>query len=293
MWLWAGIAVVTVAVAAALDPSDRVPGWIRGEPFFAGRSATSWERSLRKPDEVTAGAATETLAAGRSSAVPVCVWLLRHSSEARVRSRAVNALAKMGKDAAPASADLVAALAESDPLVRSAVARVIGELAPDVPDAVPALSELFPDREAIRAVSRFGPAGAAAVPRLIKLLDHADTTVRREAVRTLGKIGESALPALLKLNALATDDPQAGVREQAAEAIGDIGPAAAASIPVLVRALHDAEPRVRRDAVRSLGNMGPAAKGFLGEINALANDSDPEVKTAAAAAARKISPKSD
>jgi HEAT repeat protein len=292
MWLWSGIAVVTVGGAAALDPSARVPGWIRGEPFFEGRSATAWERSLRKPDEVEAGAATEALAGGRAGAVPVCVWLLRHSPDARVRARAVNALDKMGKDAAPASGDLVAALADGDPLVRSATARVVGELAPDVPGAIPALVVLFPDREAIRAVSQFKEAGAPAVPRLTELLDHADEAVRRQAVRTLGKIGGPALPALPKLSALTTDDPQAGVREQAAEAIGDLGPAAAASIPVLIKALHDEEPRVRRDAVRSLGKLGPAAKGALAAVKALANDVDPEVKTAAADAARKIAAKS-
>jgi len=287
------VALVTIGLAAALDPAARLVGWARGEPFFQGRSATAWERELRKSDEVEAGAATESLAGGRTGAVPVCVWLLQHSPDARVRARAVNALVKMEKDAAPAGADLVAVLFDGDPLVRSAAARVIGKLAPEVPGAVPALIQMFPDREALRAVSQFKEAGAAAVPRLIELLEHTDPTVRREAVRALGKIGEPSLAALAKLNALATGDPQAGVREQSAEAIGDIGPAAAAGIPVLVRALRDEEPKVRRDAARSLGKMGPAAKDALGAVKALASDPDPDVKAAAADAARKIAAKAE
>jgi HEAT repeat protein len=281
---------IVAGVAIAFDPSARVLGWVRGEPFFQGRAATAWNRDLSNPDAVHSNQAIETLAAGKKESLPVCAWLARHAAQSQVRTRAIEAMAKMGKEAAPAGPDLVAALADPDPLVRSAAARTIGGLAPDVPGAVSALVRCFPDRDAIRAVAEFKQAGAEAVVSLIQMTRHPDAAIRRQVVRTMGKIGPASLDALPNLIALTTSDAEAGVREQSAEAIGEIGPAAAAGIPALVKALGDENAKVRRDAVRSLGQMGPTAKGSLKEVLALVNDPDDDVKKAAKDAARKIDP---
>jgi len=291
-WIALAFAVVVAlgGLAIAFDPAARVQGWVNGEPFYRGRSATAWRRDLRQSDELASTSATETLAAGKGESAPVCAWLVRHAPEAPVRIRAVEALTKMGKAAAPAGGDIVAALADTDPLVRAGAIRAIGGLALEQRGAIPALMALFPDRDAIRAVAEYREAGAEAVPQLINLTKHPDAAVRRQTVRTLGRIGTPALAALPDLRALTTGDPDAGVREQSAEAFGDIGPAAAAAIPTLVTALHDANAKVRRDAVRSLGKMGPAAKDALSAVQALMNDPDEDVKKAAKDAARKIEP---
>ena len=288
--LAAVVLVTAVGLAVMLDPASRVQGWVNGEPFYQGRSSTAWRRDLRNPDEVSATAATESLAAGKGESLPVCVWLLRNAPEPQVRSRAVNALHKMSKDAAPAGPDLVAALSDSDPLVRGGAVKVIDQLAPDVPGAVPALIALFPDWDAIRAVARFQEGAAEAVPKLTDLAKSGEIRIRRAAIRSLGKIGKPSLPALPDLIAFTTSDPESGVREQSAEAIGDIGPAAAEGIPALVKALHDPDRMVRRDAVRALGQMGPAAKGVLVEVEVLVNDPEEVVRTAATRAARLIDP---
>src|SRR5262249_25850826 len=199
-------------------------------------------------------------------------------------------LGRMGKDALSAAPELVAALADHDALVRSVAVRAIGELAPDVPGGVQALIPLFPDVEAMRAVARFGPVGAEAVPALVAALKQDDPTARWQAARALGKIGAPSVPAVPELARLTISDPDPLVREHAAEALGDIGSPATDGIPALVQALRDPVARVRRDAVRALGQMGPTAKCVLAEIRALGQDSDADVRDAALRAVRLIVP---
>ncbi|HUR54968.1 MAG TPA: HEAT repeat domain-containing protein [Gemmataceae bacterium] len=285
------VVVLTIAVGAAavtLDPAARVHGWAGGEPFHDGKSATGWRRELRKKDEVAPAAAVKTLADAKAAGV--CGWLLEKAPESAVRRRAADSLAQMGKDAAPAAPSLVKALADADPLVRGVAARAVGELAPDAPGAVPALVKQFPDVDAIRAVAKFKAAGAEAVPELTKLLTHEDGMVRWQALRTLGKIGEPSLPTLPKIIEMMGGDPNPLVREHAAEAAGDIGPAAKDAVPALAKAMKDPEHKVRRDAVRSLGQIGPAAAPVLADVKALMKDDEEIVREAATRAARLIDP---
>jgi HEAT repeat protein len=294
--------ILAAGLAILLDPSARVQGWVLGEPFYRGRSAWAWRQELRRGDEVEAAAATDALASGANEALPVCTWLLRHAPEAQVRARAVNALQRMGKAAVPAGPDLVQALSDGDPLVRSAAARVIGDLAPDEPGAVPVLVGLFPDREAIRAVGEFKQTGAPAVPPLIELLGHEDPAVRRQAVRALGRIGTPALEALPRLLELTARDPEPAVREFAAAVLGEfdtllqsqsrVYPGRAEILPVLVGALRDPEPGVRQEAARSLGRMETRAASALGDLRGLINDPRPDVSRAVKEAMRKIEAKS-
>jgi HEAT repeat protein len=270
-----------------------VQGWVGGEPFFQGRSATAWRRDLRESGEIGPAAAQKALADGKGDAVPVCAWLLRpgHAPETPVRLRVADALRQMGKAASPAAAELVAALGDPEQQVRGVAAQAIGELAPDAPGAVPALVKQFPDRDAIRAVARFKAAGAEAVGHLVPLLQSENVDTRRQAVRALGKIGEPARPHLAAIIALTESDPEPGVQEQAAEALGDIGPSVAAeAIPVLVRALKHPNEKVRGDAVRALGQMGPAARGVLAEVRAILNDPDERARGFAKEAVKQIDP---
>jgi HEAT repeat protein len=276
------------AAAITLDPAARLQGWANGEPFHGGKSATAWRRELRKTDEVAPAAAVKTL--GEGKAADVCGWLLKRASEPAVRRRAADALAQMGKDAAPAVKPLVLALTDTDPHVRGVVVRAVAELAPEVPGAVPALVKLFPDMDAIRAVARFKGAGAEALPELLKMFTHGDLTIRLQAMRTVGKIGEPALSALPVLVQMMAEDAEPRIRERAAEAIGELGPAASSAVPALVKATKDPEYKVRRDAVRSLGQMGAAAKAVLGDVKALLKDDEEIVRQTATRAARLIDP---
>lgn len=282
--------IAALIVAVVLDPDRRVIGRINGEPFCNGRAASAWEDDLARDDDVKSAEALQALVASKGDAVKVCAWILSRGSEPSARGRATDALAQMAKEAVSARAELVIAVTDPDPVVRGIAIRAVGEMAPDVPGAVPALTTRFPEGEAIQATAKFGPAAAEAVPALRSMLKYADPAVRWQAARALGKIGEPALPALADLMRLAESDPDPSVREHAAEAMGDIGPAAAAGIPSLVKALGDKVARVRRDAVRSLGQMGPAAKAALADVRRATEDPDENVKKAAQGAVRLIDP---
>ncbi len=284
------VITVLIGLAIAFDPAARVQGWVRGEPFYKGRSATAWNRDLRLPDSPQSGQAFSALVAGKAEAVPVCVWVLRTAAEPEARWRAADALGKIGKDGATAAPDLIHALKDPDPLVRGVAIRSIGELAPDVPGGVTELIALLPDNDAIQVLSRFGAVAAPAVPRLMESLKHPDATTRWQSARTLGKIGLPSLPATNELARLLENDGDPLVREHAAESLGEIGPQAAQAIPILTKALKDEVARVRRDAVRSLGQMGAVAKSALPEVRLLASDPDEDVKGAAERAMRLIDP---
>ena len=87
------------------------------------------------------------------------------------------------------------------------------------------------------------------------------------------------MPGLLA----ALGDADADVREAAAEALGQIGDAAA--VPGLLAALGDADWRVRRAAAAALGQIGaPAVPGLLAALRYAEED----VREAAAAALREI-----
>ena len=286
------LAVVAVLLAAGglfylFDPDARLQGTLRGDPWYAGRPATAWQTDLADPDANTRSLAAEKLR--DPAAVPVLEHLLTTAGSAKARWHAADVLGQIGKPARAAAPALVAALKDPDPTVRSVAVRSVSKLAPDVPGAVPALFDLFPDVGAIRAVSEFGPAAADAVPRLTTLLDDPDPMVRRNACRTLGRIGDAAKPAIPALTArLADTDPP--VRQYAARALGWIGPAAAPVIPELVKQLTDPEAVAREGAVLALGDLGSAAKGELAKVQALKNDPDKGVQAAAGRAERLIDP---
>jgi HEAT repeat protein len=61
-------------------------------------------------------------------------------------------------------------------------------------------------------------------------------------------------------------DEDASVREAAAKALGNIGPAAKAAIPGLVELARDDDALVRRTAAGVLSGMGPAAAPGLAEL---------------------------
>ena len=121
---------------------------------------------------------------------------------------------------------------------------------------------------------RLGELGPEAVSALARGLSDAELGVRRNAALTLAVLGsrwyesgerqsrldiESALPALTA----ALRDEDGLVRSRSAQAIGEIGPAAAPAVPALIELLKNKEEGSRIGACIALRGIGPPANAAL------------------------------
>lgn len=95
-------------------------------------------------------------------------------------------------------------------------------------------------------------------------------------VTTRQSPAEAAIEGLVGL----LKDTDAGVRRQAAAALGEIGNPRA--VPSLIEALKDADPDMRQRAISALGEIGDARA--VGAIAGLLKDSSPSIRTHAAMA---------
>jgi len=190
-------------------------------------------------------------------------------------------LAKLGPRAAPAVAELVAALRGlGDPLTLKA-----GDaLARIGPAALPALSRCARGAgrhqrlRCLEIIEQLGLRATAAIPLLIDLLGDPSPTVRHRAIQALRSTGPKALPALKK--GLAAK--RFFARAAAARALAAFGRKALAA---LKGALDDRQPAVRLAVVESIGAIGAPARDLLRRAR---QDPNPAVRRAAARALARL-----
>jgi hypothetical protein len=162
-----------------------------------------------------------------------------------MRTEAIRLIGAFGPDAAPALNDLIKELADPTPEVRAAAAWSIAQIGPPAAGAASAVARLLSDENsqgrecAALALGAMGKGAATAIPELSAALkDHAPT-VRMAAASALGKMGKDAKPAVPALAAaLQVPGEEVQVLRNVAYALGDIGPAAASSIPALKQVQH-------------------------------------------------------
>ena len=111
-----------------------------------------------------------------------------------------------------------------------------------------------------------------------------DALLRRVAATRLGQFGSQASVAVADL-VQALRDPEPRVRQSAANALGQIGPAA---LPHLEPLLDSDGREIRMRAIYSIGRMGTAAKSMVPRMQALRSDPDIGVAQAAAVALLRI-----
>jgi HEAT repeat protein len=183
----------------------------------------------------------------------------------------------------------------ADPLRRKAALKACGILGARAAEAIPDVAALLPDNdytpEAALALSFMG---SAAVAPLREASRAEEPNVRREALRSLGKLRERAsidpqlvIPALLQ----ALDDPDPSVRHVAVTYLGIVRDNPADEVAGLIRALGDEEADVREAAAVALGQYGALAEPAVPALRKAARDPDEQVQREAGRALVTIAEK--
>ena len=152
--------------------------------------------------------------------IPALESMLRNRDGSTAYLAAV-ALGDLGAQAERAVPGLVAAVGHSDDDTRRAAAYSLGRIGAIAIPAIRGALAHGDDRTKCQAVEALGWIGPAAVGPLIDALVNPNPPTRRSAARALGRLGAAAKeaePALVK----AVNDPQAEVRDAAAEALRQI-----------------------------------------------------------------------
>jgi HEAT repeat protein len=182
--------------------------------------------------------------------------------------RAAQALGRFGPGAKQAVPLLVQALQSPSTEVREFAVDALGRIGLEPQTVVPAIvaeADLPPEhinykplapfrRLAARALGRFGPEAAAAVPLLEKALQNEDPLYRVQAALALWRISQhpQAIPALRA--ALKRNESETAF--EAVLAVAEIGAGARAAASDLVEALNHPDPDVRRAAASALVPLG-------------------------------------
>jgi hypothetical protein len=116
-------------------------------------------------------------------------------------------------------------------------------------------------------------AGPAIISAVLPALEDGQWLVRAAVADALGNLGPAAAPALEALATRATDDHW-WVRRNALEALGRIGAASAPHLGSLVAGVGDTDRRVRRVSALSLAQIGMPAAGAVHGLIGMLEDED-------------------
>jgi HEAT repeat protein len=165
---------------------------------------------------------------------------------------------------------------------RREAAVMLGCFGPEARAAAPDLIEAVrtgPLRdEAVDALVSIGAGAEVTVPVLIdRFMKRGSQAFTRmgsfpfdpSVDKALARVGEPAVPALLKI----LDGPDVSMRICAAYTLGELGPAARAAVPSLIRAVERSDPgresaSLRLQAIRALGRIGPEARAAAPALSA-------------------------
>lgn len=197
-----------------------------------------------------------------------------HSTDTRIRERAMQALNSIGE---PAVEPLIDTLADDCSITRDAAARTLGIIG-DVRAIEPLIAALKDENRRVReaASQALASIGPPATPRLLATLADGDWHVRMGAVISLRIIGgEEIVPAFVRL----LRDQSPYVRGESAKSLGRLGNDGV--VGHLIGALDDEAKYVRIRAAGSLGRIrDPAAIPALERL--LREDEEDDVRYRAA-----------
>ncbi len=250
MWRFVALFVALVAGVGAAVWYYRAPADGALPVRVIARNDDGWLDDLlsRTPKDVEA--ATAELEQRGTAALPLIRRTLQDpATDPAHRKAALKATAILGTRAAEAIPDVAGALQQPD----------------YAPEAALALSFM----------------GSAAVPALRDAIRSDDAVVRREALRSLGKLRERAstdpqivVPLLLE----SSTDPDPSVRNVAVTYLGIVRDSPDKEVTGLIKALGDSEAAVRQAAAMALAAYGGRAEPAIPALKKAANDKDEDVK---------------
>ncbi|MDP6633716.1 MAG: HEAT repeat domain-containing protein [Phycisphaerae bacterium] len=192
------------------------------------------------------------------------------SEDAKVRSRAVNALMRMGPRAKGAVGALIEILGDEYSSMRENAAEALGNIGPPAAGATGALATALKDekywvrRSAAMALVKIGPGAGKAVGALAEALKDDNILVRRFAADALAAIGKPTREVIDGLEKL-LKDKDVSVRLSAARTLAKLGEGKRA-VSTLVATLKHHDIYERRPAVEILETIGPDARKAAGAL---------------------------
>ena len=190
--------------------------------------------------------------------------------------------------AVPRLSKMLAAKQEPSAENRAALARLLGSMKEDAAPALVTLTSGAKEDESPKvraaylvAISQIA-SPTEALPPFRQGLGDQDAAVRLVAAARLRQLGKDAAPAAEDL-AQALEDADPRVRESAAEALTQVGPAA---VEPLIKHVDSKTAHTRQLAIACLGKLGSAAKPAIPQIEKHLTDADPEVQKVADAVVR-------
>jgi len=189
--------------------------------------------------------------------VPGIITLIKEERNSSVKAGLIRVLGEMGS-AAEDGAELLAQIVQTatEPSgVRVAALLALGRIAG--PGVIGVLREALGDRDpgvreaAAKALGEIGSRASEAVTDLCESLGDEHASVRQAAAEALAKIGLASLDCLMT----ALKHRYWYVRELAAWALGELGPAAQKAVPSLIARFNDKDLGVRKAAVEAVGKI--------------------------------------
>ncbi len=243
--MWPMTVILVLAVVALVVPGSPfyltdllASGW-----HFHGRSTAYWIRALETEDleeRNKAIFALGAIGARAEEAVPVLAALMTGSPDRNTRSQAALALSKMAPASRLAVPALAQALNDEEPWVRMNAVMALSRLKADARAATAALVQALNDKSNDTNLGRF------------------NVSIQQMAVLTLGRVGAGNADALAALTAALGKEFSDRVRWSAVQALGEIGPEARPTVPLLRALLKHNSEELREAAAEALRQIEPA-----------------------------------
>lgn len=229
---------------------------------------------------------SQTLGKERSILLPPILSSLEVDQPPMVRGRAALALGYFSYFGAEVAPVLAALLQDQDYSVANVAAEAMQQLGKEAAPAIPQLIAAMGEgrRNGRAAATVMAAIGEEAIPALVEALFDGDEFRRYCAADALAQMGEVAAPAvpfLLKARGLASNSGH--VRGKIDEALGEIGPAARDAAPALARQIRSPNVETRTAALRAVISIAPVTKRESAEVIRSLSNPDSQVRLLAAA----------